>query len=69
MPRSGDERGAYLNDVIVTDGALQPWLKPGIAIAVLRDGLSAPSALHREGIVHGAVKPSNIRLTRTETPS
>jgi hypothetical protein len=35
-------------------------LELGIAIAVLRDGLSAPSARHREGIVHGDVKPSNI---------
>ena len=65
MPRSGDERWAYLNDVIVTAGALQPRLKPGIAIAVLRDGLSALSARHREGIVHGDVKPSNIMLERT----
>ena len=65
MPRSGDERWAYLNDVIVTAGALQPRLKPGIAIAVLRDGLSAPSARHREGIVHGDVEPSNIMLERT----
>jgi eukaryotic-like serine/threonine-protein kinase len=60
MPRSGDERRAYLNDVIVTAGAHQPRIKAGIAIAVLRDGPSAPSARHREGIVHGDVKPSNI---------
>ncbi len=46
-------------------GALQPRLKPRIAIAVLRDGLSAPSAWHREGIVHGDVEPSNIMLERT----
>ena len=43
----------------------QPRLKPGIAIAVLRDCLAALSALHREGIVHGDVKPSNIMLKRT----
>ncbi len=63
--RVGPERWAYLNDVIVTAGAVQPRLKPGIAIAVLRDCLAALSALHREGIVHGDVKPSNIMLKRT----
>jgi hypothetical protein len=34
-------------------------------MAVHRDGLSAPSALHREGIVDGAVRPSNFMLERT----
>jgi serine/threonine-protein kinase len=63
--RVGDERWEYLNDVIVTAGAIQPRLKPGVAIAVLRDVLSALSALHREGIVHGDVKPSNLMLKRT----
>lgn len=63
--RVDDGRWAYLNDVIVTAGAVQPRLKPGIAIAVLRDCLAALSALHREGIVHGDVKPSNIMLKRT----
>ncbi len=61
----GGDRWSYLNDVIVTAGASQPRLKPGVAINVLRDGLAALSALHREGIVHGDVKPSNIMLKRT----
>jgi serine/threonine-protein kinase len=63
--RVGDDRWEYLNDVIVTAGTLQPRLKPGVAIAVLRDCLAALSALHREGIVHGDIKPSNIMLKRT----
>jgi serine/threonine protein kinase len=63
--RVGDERWEYLNDVIVTAGTVQPRLKPGVAIAVLRDILAALSALHREGIVHGDVKPSNLMLKRT----
>ena len=63
--RVDDGRWAYLNDVIVTAGAAQPRLKPGVAIAVLRDCLAALAALHRDGIVHGDVKPSNIMLKRT----
>jgi serine/threonine-protein kinase len=63
--RVDDRRWAYLNDVIVTAGAVQPRLKPGIAINVLRDALAALSALHREGIVHGDIKPSNLMLKRT----
>ena len=59
------DRWAYLNDVIVTAGTTQPRLKPGVAIAVLREALSALSSLHREGILHGDIKPSNIMLKRT----
>ena len=59
------DRWDYLNDVIVTAGATQPRLKPGVAINVLRDGLAALSALHREGIVHGDIKSSNLMLKRT----
>jgi len=60
-----EERWKYLNEVIVTAGPLQPRLKPGIAMAVVRDCLAALAALHREGIVHGDMKPSNIMLKRT----
>lgn len=59
------DRWEYLNRVIVTHGETQPQLKPGIAIAILRDALGALGALHRRGIVHGDVKPSNIMLKRT----
>ncbi len=59
------ERWAYINQVIVTGGRLQPRLKPGVAIAIIRDCLAALAALHREGIVHGDLKPSNIMLKRT----
>jgi serine/threonine-protein kinase len=63
--RVSDERWDYLNDVIITAGPTQSRLKPGVAIAVLRAVLAALSALHREGIVHGDVKPANLMLKRT----
>ncbi|MCE9546777.1 MAG: serine/threonine protein kinase [Planctomycetia bacterium] len=62
-----NRRWEYMNNVIVTAGPLQPRLKPGVAIAVVRDVLAALAAIHREGIVHGDIKPSNIMLKRTGT--
>jgi eukaryotic-like serine/threonine-protein kinase len=63
--RVDPRRWEYLNNVIVTAGPLQPRLKPGIAIAIVRECLAALAALHREEIVHGDLKPSNIMLKRT----
>jgi serine/threonine-protein kinase len=63
--RLSPERWTYVNNVILTAGPAQPRLKPGVAIQVLRDSLAALAALHREGIVHGDLKPSNILLKRT----
>ena len=65
--RSGvdDERWKYLNNVIVTAGPRQSRLKPGVAIAIVRECLAALAALHREGIVHGDIKTSNIMVKRT----
>jgi serine/threonine-protein kinase len=58
-------RWDYLNNVIVTAGPMQPRLKPGIAVAIVRECLAALAALHREEIVHGDIKPSNIMVKRT----
>jgi serine/threonine protein kinase len=55
----------YVNNVILTQGPGQPRMKPGVAIQVLRDCLAGLAALHREGIVHGDLKPSNVMLKRT----
>lgn len=63
--RVSNRRWRYINAVVATTGPVQPRLKPGIAIAIIRDCLAALAALHREGIVHGDIKPSNIMLKRT----
>ena len=63
--RVSNRRWDYINNVIVTQGREHPRLKAGIAIAVVRGCLAALAALHREGILHGDVKPSNIMLKRT----
>lgn len=55
----------YVNDVIVTESGPQLRLKPGVAIAILRDCFSAVAALHRRDIVHADLKPANIMVKRT----
>ena len=55
----------YVGNVILTAGPVQPRFKPGVAIQVLRDCLAGLAALHREGVTHGDVKPSNVMLKRT----
>ncbi len=60
-----NDRWDYLNNVVVTMGKQKARLQPGVAIAVLSECLSALSSLHRNGIIHGDVKPANIMLKRT----
>lgn len=59
------QRWAYINDVIATAGPQQACVKPGIAVSVIRECLLALAALHRHGIVHADIKPSNVMLKRT----
>jgi eukaryotic-like serine/threonine-protein kinase len=63
--RVSEKRWTYLNNVIITNGPQQPRIKAGIAINIVRECLAALAALHRDGIVHGDIKPSNIMLKRT----
>ncbi|MCH2114758.1 MAG: serine/threonine protein kinase [Pirellulales bacterium] len=66
--RVSARRWEYINNVIATAGPMRPRLKPGIAVAIIRECLSALAALHREEIVHGDLKPSNIMIKRSGAP-
>ncbi|HEY3789611.1 MAG TPA: serine/threonine-protein kinase, partial [Urbifossiella sp.] len=54
-----------VEDVIFTDGPAHPRFKPGVAIHIIRDCLAALAALHRDGIIHGDLKPSNVMLKKS----
>jgi eukaryotic-like serine/threonine-protein kinase len=58
-------RWEYINRVIATRTEHRTRLKPGVAVAIIRECLSGLAALHREEIVHGDIKPSNIMVKRT----
>ena len=66
--RVSERRWKYINNVIATRGPIRPRLQPGIAVAIIRQCLAALAALHREEIVHGDLKPSNIMVKRTGNP-
>lgn len=63
--RVGQKRWEYINNVIATAGQGRTRLKPGIAVAIIRECLAGLAALHRQEIVHGDIKPSNIMVKRT----
>ncbi len=63
--RVSTRRWEYINDVIATEGPEQTRFKPGVAVSIVRECLAALAALHRESIVHGDIKPSNVMLKRT----
>jgi len=63
--RVSARRWGYINDVIATRGPEHTRLQPGVAVAIVRQCLGALAALHREEIVHGDIKPSNIMVKRT----
>jgi len=63
--RLTQRRWEYINDVIVTAGPAHARFKAGVAVAIVRDCLAALAAMHRENIVHGDIKTSNIMIKRT----
>ncbi len=63
--RVAHRRWEYINRVIATSGPVRTRLKPGMAVAIARECLAGLAALHREEIVHGDIKPSNIMVKRT----
>jgi serine/threonine protein kinase len=63
--RLSQRRWEYINNVIVTAGPAHARFKAGVAVAIVRDCLAGLAALHRENIVHGDIKTSNIMIKRT----
>lgn len=61
----GQKRWDYINNVVATAGHGRIRLKPGMAVSIIRECLAGLAALHREEIVHGDIKPSNIMVKRT----
>src|SRR5262245_27131798 len=61
----GPKRWDYINTVVATAGHGRIRLKPGMAVAIIRECLGGLAALHREEIVHGDIKPSNVMVKRT----
>lgn len=66
--RVSNRRWEYINNVIATAGPVRPRMKAGMAVAIIRECLGGLAALHREEIVHGDIKPSNIMIKRTGNP-
>lgn len=60
-----ETRWANITERVITTGEVDCRLKPGMAVAILRECLHGIAALHRGGIVHCDLKPSNVMVKRT----
>jgi len=60
-----ETRWANITERVITIGEVDCRLKPGMAVAVLRECLVGIAALHRGGVIHGDLKPSNVMVKRT----
>ena len=63
--RLSQRRWDYINNVVVTAGPAHARFKAGVAVAIVRDCLAGLAAMHRENVVHGDIKTSNIMIKRT----
>lgn len=63
--RFSEKRWNHINQVLMTNGPEQPRFQPGVAVSIARNCLEALAALHRNGIVHGDIKPANVMIKRT----
>ena len=62
--RCSQRRWQQLNQELFKSGPVQPRLSVETVLFILRDCLSALTALHDEGVLHNDLKPSNIMLNR-----
>lgn len=60
-----ETRFANITERVITSGEVDCRLKPGMAVAILRECLVGIAALHRGGIIHCDLKPSNVMVKRT----
>lgn len=60
-----ETRWAKITERVITVGEIDCRLKPGMAVAVLRECLVGIAALHRGGVIHSDLKPSNVMVKRT----
>ncbi|MCA9062229.1 MAG: serine/threonine protein kinase [Planctomycetaceae bacterium] len=60
-----ERRWANITERVITTGEVDCRLKPGMAVAILRACLEGTAALHRGGVIHCDLKPSNIMVKRT----
>ncbi len=60
-----ETRWANITERVITTGEVDCRLKPGMAVAILRECLVGIAALHRGGIIHCDLKPSNVMVKRT----
>ncbi len=60
-----ETRWANITERVITTGEVDCRLKPGMAVAILRECLVGIAALHRGGVIHCDLKPSNVMVKRT----